>query len=171
MNTPSDEAKPSALNYLLQTCVDGQDGYQLASDSVKDSELKTTLASYAAQRVRFGQELKVFLDDIAEPPLEEPTLTGALHNGWINLKAIIKDGDELAILQECVRGETSAVERYRDAMSGNDVPQTAQSVVQRQAREIMDAHDQMELLSQRAQERVEPAESALVEDDPPPGNT
>ena len=150
MDTPSDEAKPSALNYLLQTCVDGHDGYQLASDSVKDPELKSILASYAAQRVRFGQELKIILNALAEPPQEEPTLTGALHHGWINLKETGQDGDEHAVLLECLRGETSAVERYRDAISGDNVPESAHAVVRRQAREIEDAHDRMEMLSQRS---------------------
>jgi uncharacterized protein (TIGR02284 family) len=150
MSIPSTEANPSVLNFLLQTCVDGQEGYQLASVSIKDLELKTILSSYVTQRARFCQELKVFLAAMAEPPEEEPTFTGAIHNGWLNLKAIAKDGDAHAILVECVRGESAAVERYSDALAGGEMPGRARKVVQRQAMEIKAAHDRMELLSDRS---------------------
>jgi uncharacterized protein (TIGR02284 family) len=150
MSIPSTDANRSVLKFLLQTCVDGQQGYQLASASIKDLELKTKLSSYVAQRARFCQELKVFLAAIAELPEEEPTFTGAVHNSWLNLKAIAKDGEPHAILVECVRGERAAVERYTDALAGGEMPQHARKVVQRQAVEIKAAHDRMELLSDRS---------------------
>jgi uncharacterized protein (TIGR02284 family) len=147
MDTPAEEPKPTTLNLLLQTCIDGEEGYQLASDSVKDEALKETLARYSAQRTRFRQELKVILDSLAEKPDEEPTITGAVHHGWINLKAIAKDGDERAILVECVRGENAAIERYGKGMIQGEVPDVARSIVRRQAMEISDACQRMEELA------------------------
>ena len=150
MDTPAEEPKPSTLNLLLQTCIDGEEGYQLASDSVKDEALKETLSRYSSQRTRFRQELKVLLDSLAEKPDEEPTITGAVHHGWINLKAIAKDGDERAILVECVRGENAAMERYGKGMIKGEVPDAAQSTVRRQAMEISDACNRMEELARRS---------------------
>lgn len=162
MSTPPPEeaevVQPSVLNFLLQTCIDGQEGYLLASEAIHSSELKATLATYAAQRARFGRELKTLLDAMAEPPTEEPTLAGSIHRGWINLKAVVKDGDEHAVLVECVRGEASALERYDSAIAEGKIPPEAESAVRRQAMEIKNAHDQMEFLSQRAKEKSEAAE-------------
>jgi uncharacterized protein (TIGR02284 family) len=146
----TEERKPSVLNLLLQTCVDGEEGYQLASDSVKPSELKEILAGYSAQRMRFRQELKLVLAELAEPYDDEPTLTGAVHHGWINLKAIAKGGDARAILVECVRGESAAVERYDKAMKEEEIPESAAAMVRRQAMEISDACNRMEYLARRA---------------------
>ena len=55
MSDRPDEPKPFTLNLLLQTCVDGEEGYLLASESVKDAELKETFGRYAAQRARFRE--------------------------------------------------------------------------------------------------------------------
>ena len=147
MNEILEELEPSVLNLLLQTCVDGEEGYQLASDAVKNAELKETLARYAAQRTRFRRELRVILDALAEKPEEEPTFTGAVHHGWINLKAIAKDGDEHTILVECVRGETAAIERYAKGMESGEIPESAVTSVRRQAMEISDACSRMEELA------------------------
>src|SRR4029077_12247246 len=84
------------------------------------------------------QELKVLLDSLAEKPDEEPTITGAVHHGWINLKAIAKNGDERSILVECVRGENAAIERYGKGMITGEVPDVARSTVRRQAMESSD---------------------------------
>ena len=149
-DSTKEEPKPSDLNLLLQTCVDGEEGYQLASESVRNVELKETLARYAAQRIRFRQELRVILDSLAEKPDEEPTVTGAVHHGWINLKAIAKDGDERAILVECVRGEHAAVERYGKITIQGDIPPSAVSTVRRQAMEISDALARMEELAKKS---------------------
>jgi uncharacterized protein (TIGR02284 family) len=146
----TNETKPSVLNLLLQTCVDGEEGYQLASDSVKARELKEILARYSAQRTRFRQELKIFLKALAEPFEEEPTITGAVHHGWINLKAIASDGNAHAILVECVRGESVAVERYGKAIKEGEIPEDADAVVRRQRMEISDACSRMEYLARRA---------------------
>jgi uncharacterized protein (TIGR02284 family) len=151
MNKPAEEPKPSILNLLLRTCVDGEEGYQLASDSVKDAKLKETLATYSAQRTRFRQELRVILDALAENPDEEPTMTGSVHHGWINLKAIAKDGDSKAILVECVRGENAAIERYGKGMILGEIPDSAVSTVRRQAMEISDACNRMEELARRSE--------------------
>ncbi len=152
MNDPTDEAKALALNLLLKTCVDGQEGYRLAADAVTDGELKTILVRYVEQRERFGLELKVLLRETAEPPEEEPTLIGELHHGWINLKSIATGGDDRTILVECVRGDAGAMERYREALAGGELSGSAAAVVERQAMEIQHAHDQMEFLSQRKDE-------------------
>ena len=149
MKTLVEDPKPSVLNLLLQTCVDGEEGYRLASESIEDAELKETLARYSAQRARFRQELKVLLYVRYEFPDDEPTMTGAVHHGWIKLKAIAKDGDTHAILVECVRGESAAIERYANALESAEVPADASKVARRQAMEIADACHRMEELTRR----------------------
>ena len=152
MNDSNEEAKPSALNLLLQTCVDGEEGYQLAADSVKDAELKETLSRYAAQRTRFRRELRVILDWLAEKPDEQKTLSGTIHQGWMNLKAVAKDGDERTILVECVRGESAAIERYAYGLKSGELPDCALITVERQSGEIKDASRRMEELVQQYEE-------------------
>ncbi len=73
------------------------------------------------------------------------TAAGALHRGWINLKSVVTDGDDHAILAECERGEDSAVEEYKKALD-DDLSQPLNELLSRQYTDIKAAHDRVRSL-------------------------
>ena len=108
----------STVNSLIETLKDGQEGFRQAAEAVKDSELKSLFAEYSMQRSRFAGELQQQLRGLGESePEDSSSVAGSVHRAWINLKSAVTSGDDHAILAECERGEDSAVDEYKKAMS------------------------------------------------------
>ena len=137
----------STLNQLIQTCKDGEEGFQLAAGAVDDVNLKHLLESYSQQRSEFGAELQTEVRRLAQDPAQSGHAAAALHRGWIDIKAAITGRDEAAIIAECERGEDSAIKAYEQAL-GSDLPQDLRAVVERQFANIKEAHDQIRSLEQ-----------------------
>ncbi len=137
----------STLNNLIETCKDGQNGFQTAADGVKNAELKTLFSTYAQQRAKFAGDLQSEVRRLGGDPEKSGSVAATLHRGWINIKSTVTGEDESAVLAECERGEDSAVSNYQDALAAN-LPANVQDVVQRQLTQIKDAHDRIRSLEQ-----------------------
>ncbi|PYL08447.1 MAG: aldehyde dehydrogenase [Verrucomicrobia bacterium] len=136
----------SAINNLIETLKDGQEGFKQAAEGVKDPQLKALFNDYSHQRSRFATQLQSQAQSLGEPePETSSTATGALHRAWINLKSAVTRGDDHAILAECERGEDSAVEAYREAVDSN-LSTPVRDIVSRQYAEIKNAHDRIKHL-------------------------
>ena len=135
----------STLNNLIETCKDGQNGFQAAADGVKNSELKTLFHTYAQQRAQFAAELQAEVRRLGGDPEQTGSVAASLHRGWINIKATVTGEDESAIISECERGEDSAVRNYKDALDSK-LPADVGAVVERQYTEVKDAHDRIRAL-------------------------
>ncbi len=135
----------SVLNNLVETCKDGQNGFQTAADGVKNSELKTLFNKYSQQRAQFAAELQGEVRRLGGDPEKTGSVVATLHRGWINIKSAVTGDDESAVLAECERGEDSAVSNYQDALKAN-LPADVQSVVQRQFTQVKEAHDRIRSL-------------------------
>jgi uncharacterized protein (TIGR02284 family) len=70
------------------------------------------------------------------------SVAGAVHRGWVNVKAAVSTRDDLAILEECERGEDVAKARYGKALEST-LPQDIRSIVERQYDGVMKNHDQI----------------------------
>jgi hypothetical protein len=121
MATDKDNAI-STLNNLIETCKDGQNGFQAAADGVKNNDLKTLFHTYSRQRAE------------------------SLHRGWIDIKSAVTGEDENAVISECERGEDSAVRNYEDALREQDLPADVRAIVERQFAQIKEAHDRIRSL-------------------------
>ncbi len=135
----------STLNNLIETCKDGQNGFQSAADGVKKSELKTLFSTYSQQRAQFAAELQGEVRRLGGDPEKAGSVAATLHRGWINIKSVVTGEDEGAVLAECERGEDSAVSNYQDALSSN-LPANVKSIVERQFTKIKEAHDRIRSL-------------------------
>ena len=143
----------SAVNSLIETLKDGQEGFKQAAEGVKDLQLKSLFNEYSRQRSRFASELQSQAQSLGElEPETSGSAAGALHRAWINLKSAVTSGDDDAILAECERGEDSAVARYRKALE-QSLPADVRSVVQKQADGAQRNHDQIRDLRNAARER------------------
>ena len=135
----------SVLNNLIETCKDGQNGFQTAAEGVKNSELKTLFNKYSQQRAQFAAELQGEVRRLGGDPEKAGSVVATLHRGWINIKSAVTGDDESAVLAECERGEDSAVSNYQDALKAN-LPADVQAVVQRQFTQVKEAHDRIRSL-------------------------
>ena len=135
----------STLNNLIETCRDGQNGFQSAADGVKNPELKSLFYSYSQQRAQFVGELQDEVRRLGGDPETTGSVAATLHRGWLDIKSAVTGGDEGSIISECERGEDSAVSNYRGALD-KDLPANVRSVVERQFSQIKEAHDRIRSL-------------------------
>jgi uncharacterized protein (TIGR02284 family) len=137
------------LNDLIETCHDGENGFQTAAEHVKDSKLRKLFSEYSIQRAQFSSELESEVRQLGGTPATRGTVSAAFHRGWINIKSIVTGGSDDAILAECERGEDAAVENYQRALK-NNLPPNVLPVVKHQFREIERSHDRIRDLEQAA---------------------
>ena len=74
------------------------------------------------------------------------TVGGAIHRGWINLKAAVTGKNEEAIINECERGEEHAAHVYEDALQ-KDLPLDTRAIVERQYRGVVENLERVRALS------------------------
>ena len=86
---------------------------------------------------------------MGEDPERSGSVAGAIHRGWVNIKASMSIDDDLAILEECERGEDVAKASYRKALDSGDLSPDARSVVQKQYDGVLRNHDQVRALRDR----------------------
>ncbi len=135
----------STLNSLIETCKNGQEGFELSAESVKNSSLASTFQQLASERAQFAGELRTLVSSFDGDPENSGTIAGALHRGWLNIKAVVTGGDEAAILNECERGEDVAKEAYSSALE-NPMPAEVAEVVRKQYDSILAAHRKIKAL-------------------------
>ncbi|HEY8904289.1 MAG TPA: PA2169 family four-helix-bundle protein [Chthoniobacterales bacterium] len=137
----------TSIKDLQQTLADGVEGFTNAAKAVEDPELKTLFEGFAAERQSMADELAAFSS--ADPDDEKPTITGALHRGWIDLKGALTSGDDHAILAECERGEDHAVAEFRRALE-EPLPPEATPTIRSLSTRIVAAHDKVKALRDAA---------------------
>jgi uncharacterized protein (TIGR02284 family) len=135
----------SALNNLIETCKDGQNGFRTAAAGVKDGELKILFDTYSRQRAKFAAALQDEIRVLGGDPEKSGSTAAVLHRGWINIKSTVTGRDEGAVISECERGEDSAVQNYEEALKEN-LPADVKATVQRQFAQVKEAHDRIRSL-------------------------
>ena len=135
----------STLNQLIQTCKDGEKGFEAAAEGVQDPNLRRLFESYSQQRSEFATELEVEVRRLAQAPADRGHAAAALHRGWMDIKAAVTGQDDGAIIAECERGEDVAVKAYQQALA-TDLPADLKAIIERQAVKVQEAHDQIRSL-------------------------
>ena len=139
----------SVLKDLIETCRDGQKGYQDAAEHVKRPDLKSYFMEQSAVRGRFAQELQNELPKVGEPDKKvSGSASAAMHRAWIDTKVALGGGDK-TILQSVEQGEDNAKETYQKALSGT-LPSNVAELVRRQATSVQHAHDKVRTLRDAA---------------------
>lgn len=132
----------SILNGLIETCRDGQNGFLEAAENVQSPELKEFFNKVSLERSQCVGELQQQVHALGGDPENTGSTAAALHRTWMDIKGTFTGRDDQTILNECERGEDSAVEAYRDALD-EDLPANIRSVVETQFREIQQVHDRV----------------------------
>lgn len=135
------------LNGLIEIARDGQQGFQDAAEKIDSPDTKTFCREQSRQRAHFVGELQTLVHGLGEEPDNTGTVSGALHRGWMNLKAALGGGDH-AILNVVESGEDVAVRAYQKALS-KSLPADVRDVVQRQSYSVKQAHDTIHVMRDR----------------------
>jgi uncharacterized protein (TIGR02284 family) len=139
----------SVVENLIETCKDGQKGYQDAAEHVKRTDLKSYFMEQSAERGRFAQELQAELARLGKPDKKVSGSTGgAMHRAWIDVKANLGGGDT-TILESVESGEDNAKDTYQKALGGT-LPASLTEIVRRQAASVQRAHDKVRMLRDTA---------------------
>lgn len=132
-----------ALNFLIGTAIDGENGYREAAEEAESSELKSLLVQRGQQRAKFRSELQAEVERLGGDPKESGSAGAALHRAWLNVRDAISGKGDDAIISESERGEKAALDNYQDVL-GRDLPGDIKTLVARQQSEIQDAYGQLE---------------------------
>ena len=139
----------SVLEDLIETCKDGQKGYQDAASHVKRSDLKTYFNEQSLERSRFAGELEAELIRLGKPDKKvSGSASATLHRAWIDTKVALGAGDH-SILESLEAGEDNAKKSYEKAVTG-DLPENIAQIVRRQAASVQRAHDKVKSLRDMA---------------------
>lgn len=137
----------STLNDLIETCKDGENGFRTCSDAVDNPQLKTLFTDRARGCADAASELQSEVKQLGGDAEDSGSLSGSMHQGWINLKSAITGKDEAAVIAECERGEDAAIKSYEEALE-EDLPSDIRSLVERQYQGARRNHDMIRNLEQ-----------------------
>jgi uncharacterized protein (TIGR02284 family) len=137
------------LEDLIETCKDGQKGYQDAASHAKRSALKTFFNEQSLERARFAGELQEERIRLGKTDKKDSgSVSATLHRAWIDTKVSMGAGDK-AILESVEAGEDNAKQAYQKAVTA-DLPENLAQIVRRQAASVQKAHDQVKILRDAA---------------------
>ena len=129
----------STVNHVISICKDAQEGFLGAAKAVDDPILKSTFDEYSNQRRQFALELETVVSRAGAEPSHPSGLAGKVHSGWMALKGALTGHSAHQILEETERGEDLSIKQYREALD-NDLPDEIRSVLDKQFRQVQDAH-------------------------------
>jgi uncharacterized protein (TIGR02284 family) len=95
------------------------------------------------ERSQFVGELQQEVQRLGSDPEKTGSTAAAIHRVWMDIKGSLTGRDDQSILNECERGEDSAVEAFRDALKDENLPTNIRSIVERQFRSIQQVHDRV----------------------------
>lgn len=147
-----DKSVAKVLNELIETSRDGEAGFRTCADGADDPALKsyfticatrctTAIGQLAAQVVRHGGE-----------PATSGTIAASAHRAWLNVKTAVTSKDDLAVLEECERGEDVALKAYKNAMQEPLPPEVARLVLE-QYEGVRENHDRIKGLRDERRRR------------------
>ena len=132
----------SILNDLIETSKDGEKGFRTSAEDTRNGELKSVFVARAQDCAKAAADLQQLVTQLGGNPESGGSVAGAVHRGWVNLKSSVTDRSDLAILEECERGEDVAKARYKKALEA-DLPDDIRDIIQHQYDGAVRNHDQV----------------------------
>jgi len=142
----STQTVASVLESLIETIRDSQELFLSAAEDVKNPAFKAMFGELAVQRRDFAGELQLLAADLGKAEHATSSVGGAIHRGWMDIKAALASGDEHTVLTECERGEDYASTEYRDALMGAELSPRMREVIDNQFQSIRASHERMRRL-------------------------
>jgi uncharacterized protein (TIGR02284 family) len=138
------------LNSLIETCKDGEYGFQSSAEQAQSSQIKQLFLARAQECRQAAAELQTVVLQLGGKPESDGSATGTLHRGWVAVKAALAGKSDASMLEEAERGEDAALEQYREALKEEELPPEARALVEQQYRGVKRNHDQIRTLRDQA---------------------
>ncbi len=135
----------ATLNDLVETCKDGEEGFQVCAEDISDPQMKTFLLDRARTCAHAASELQEQVVALGGKPEMASSVAAGLHRRWVDIKSAVTGKDDETILNECERGEDVAVKSYRNALE-KDFPPALRALVEKQYKGALRNHDQVKAL-------------------------
>jgi len=132
----------SVVNELIETSRDGEKGFARSAEEVREPQIKSLFLKRAQTCGTAARELEEQMRALGGDVEKGGSVSGALHRGWVNLKAAVTSHDTEAILAETERGEDYAKKVYREALE-EDLPSGLREVIARQYQGVISNHDEV----------------------------
>ena len=141
-------AAVKALNDLIATLRDAEEGYAKAAKGVHNTHLSNRLVDLSGERGKFADEIVGLVLNLGAEASKDAHFGGILHKGWVDLETRIRPKSEVEIVRECIAGEGETVKHFQHAVSV-ELPAEARSVVERQLQKIQTELSDLEDLTEK----------------------
>jgi uncharacterized protein (TIGR02284 family) len=136
------------LTRLYKIVEAGEKGYAVAASNTSNRAVKILFSSYAQQRLNFKEEIFTEMHRLGESRRPRSSILGVIHRGRIDIFATLTIGEEnveKTVLKEVMVGERVALKVYQETLEKN-LPAETRKMVERQARDVRGAVDQVRAL-------------------------
>ena len=114
----AERTEREVLEHLVEICRDGERGFRAAAQYAYTPQIQELFAELAEQRLTFVRALEPHLNRLGGSTLSTGTRAGAIHRGWMNVKAHVPGHHDPTIVAEAERGEHAAITAYDEALNG-----------------------------------------------------
>lgn len=135
----------AVLNGLIEISRDGAEGFRTCAEDATQQTLKSYFEDRAQNCDKAVRELSAEVRHYDGDPDSAGTVTGSLHRLFVDIKAAITSRDDLAVLEECERGEDAAVTAYKKALK-EALPDNVRALLERQYEGAKQNHDRVRQL-------------------------
>jgi uncharacterized protein (TIGR02284 family) len=146
MPSPSNTLKEveETLLLVIDSLLDGQEGFQKIGDALKDETLKRYFLAESLKRAQFRGDLETILHQEGVHDIKESgTVTAKLLRAWGSLKTTLGGGDH-ALLETSEQAEHEAIKAYEDALT-RELPLPVRQLLVSQAAHIQASHDYVKI--------------------------
>jgi uncharacterized protein (TIGR02284 family) len=132
----------SVLNDLIVISRDGAEGFRTCAEDASEPALKLYFEDRAQSCENAVRRLSTEVRRHGGDPDTAGTVKGLLHRAFIDLKAAITSRDNLAVLEECERGEDAALVAYQKALR-EDLPSDLRALLEKEYEGAKQNHDRV----------------------------
>lgn len=136
----SNKEVEDALRSVIQSLIDGQEGFQKIGEHLKDETLRRYFAAESLKRAQFRGDLEEVLHQEGVHDVKESgTVGGAFNHAWGEMKASFGGGDH-ALLETSEAGEDAAKKAYEKVLE-KELPLPIKQILTTQYAHVQTSHD------------------------------
>ncbi|MFA6045691.1 MAG: PA2169 family four-helix-bundle protein [Phycisphaerales bacterium] len=111
-----DENTIDGLRKLIHINIDSAKGFEIAASKIENNHIAQFFRDCGTRREANAAVLGRYVEWNNQNPPESGTVSGTLHRWWLELRDIVQNGSELAILTEAERGEDAIKGEYETVL-------------------------------------------------------
>lgn len=141
----------SVLNDLLHITNDRKEGFEKVEGKVWEMypDVKDEYEHMISQSKIMKNELVNLITEKQGIPEDSPSMAGAVHRTWIDIKNSFTMGNLIeSTLENVVFGEKAAIEAYQNALDTGDLSPKSTEVVCEQLRILKDSYRQFKKIEE-----------------------